>query len=80
MRWLPLQDELVGLVLKYNFDGLADLRAWFDGSDPVDIYGRSQDDETLWMFIRISKFQRLTDVYILPGLGANISPTVTVSN
>lgn len=63
MRWIPLRQDVRGIVVAHDFRGL---HAWRDGCDPRKIYEEKHHHygDLVWMFFSVGDTERFSEVWV----------------
>lgn len=65
MRWLPLTQNVRGLVVAYGAFGILALHAWYDNVDCRPIYeNQTCFQNILWMFFPMGVMERVSEVWV----------------
>lgn len=80
MRWLPLTQDVRGIVVAYGSFGILALHAWYDNIDCKRIYENQPCYQNIqWMFFPMGFMERVSEVWVRQSPDElNPWPAVTV--
>lgn len=65
MRWLPLTQDVRGIVVAYGSFGILALHAWYGNNDCKQIYENQPSYQNIrWMFFPIGVMERVSEIWV----------------